>query len=260
MRYMEDKKTTPKKKAPAKKTAAKKRVAAKKVVSQTTAKAALSVPVFDEKGKEVRALSLPEHIFGVRRNDTLVYQVAVGMEANARASVAHTKGRGEVRGGGRKPWKQKGTGRARHGSSRSPIWRGGGVTHGPTSEKDYSQKINKKMRMHALSSALSAKLQSGELLFVDIPAMKEPKTKEVKALVASLANIKGFEALATRRNNAALFALGVNDANFKKSFRNMGNMLVEESRNLNLVDVLRYRYLVITNPETALEALENRTK
>ena len=206
----------------------------------------------------MRDLALPPALFAARKNDTLVYQVVTAVEANARMPIAHTKTRGDVRGGGKKPWRQKGTGRARHGSRRSPIWRGGGVTFGPRNEKSYAQKINKKMRARALAVVLSQKFASGDVLFVDAFSFGAPKTKEAKASLVSLASVKGYEALATRRNNAALIALGAPDAQTKKSFRNMGNVLVEESRNLNPVDVLSYRFVVIANPEASLEALSKR--
>jgi len=220
----------------------------------------MKVSVYGADGKEVRSIDLPETIFDLTPNNDLVYQVVTSMEGNARTPVAHTKGRGEVRGGGKKPWKQKGTGRARHGSSRSPIWRGGGVTFGPRNEKDYSRAIPKKMRMKALATVLSGKLRDGEILFVDAPEMKVPKTADAKAFLGVISKVEGFEALSNRRNNAVLLALGENNATIKKSFQNMGNVLVEESRNLNPVDILNYQYLVVVNPEAAIEALTKRMK
>src|SRR3989344_1678996 len=115
--------------------------------------------IYNQEGKEVGKVSLPTAVFGVKWNPDLVHQAVVAMEANARTPVAHTKSRADVRGGGRKPWKQKGTGRARHGSTRSPIWVGGGVAHGPTNEKIFAKKINKKMRTKALYTVLSQKLR-----------------------------------------------------------------------------------------------------
>src|SRR5436853_6808436 len=127
----------------------------------------METKIYNIEGKETGKITLPENIFGLPWNADLVHLVVVGMHANARTNVAHTKDRGEVRGGGKKPWRQKGTGRARHGSIRSPIWRGGGVTHGPRNEKNYARAIPKKIRAKALFMALSRKLKDGEIIFVD---------------------------------------------------------------------------------------------
>lgn len=232
------------------------KTAEKKTKKTTTS---LSVPVYDAKGKEVRTIDLPENLFGATRNDDLVHQVVVAMEANARTPVAHAKDRGDVRGGGKKPWKQKGTGRARHGSRRSPIWVGGGVTHGPTNERNFSKKVNKKMSARALAAVLSGKLKDGEVLFVDAPSFSEPKTKDAKAMLEALSKVSGFEMLSKRRNNAALVSLSKHDDNTVKSFMNMGNVGLAESRNLNPVSVLSYKYLVLVNPEESIEELSKRT-
>ena len=117
--------------------------------------------IYNSKAKAGKEIDLPEGVFGQSWNGDLVHQVVHAITANTRAGTADTKGRAEVSGGGKKPWKQKGTGRARHGSSRSPIWKGGGVTHGPLAEKNYKQKINKKMSAKALATVLSAKLKDG---------------------------------------------------------------------------------------------------
>lgn len=214
--------------------------------------------IYTAKGAKAGSITLPEAVFGLSWNSPLMHQVVTAMQANARTSVAHTKGRGEVSGGGKKPWRQKGTGRARHGSSRSPIWKGGGVTHGPLNEKDYSQKINKKMRTKALAVALSQKLRDGGVLFVDSLALSAPSAKDAKAVMGSLGTIAGFEELASRRNNAALLALSALDANAKKSFGNFGNVEVDEVRNLNPADVLKYKFLVIVNPKESIETLTSR--
>ena len=119
----------------------------------------METKVYSLEGKESGKVTLPEAVFQAPWNSDLVHEVVVSMQSNARAGTADVKGRGEVRGGGKKPWRQKGTGRARHGSSRSPIWAGGGVAHGPKSEKDYSKKINKNVRAKALATVLSKKYQ-----------------------------------------------------------------------------------------------------
>jgi len=220
----------------------------------------LQHPVYNTEGKEAGKAVLPEEVFGVAWNNDLVHQVAVSMQANARTPIAHTKNRAEVRGGGRKPWAQKGTGRARHGSSRSPIWRGGGITHGPRNEKDFSKKINKQMRRKALFTMLSRKLKDGEVLFVESFAFAEPKTARAKEMLGNLASVSGFEQLKTKRKNAAFVAIPGNDMNTKKSFSNFGNIEIDEVRNLNVVDLLRKKFLIIESPKEAVAVLVGKTK
>jgi len=203
-------------------------------------------------GEETGKITLPENIFGVAYNADLLHSVVTAMQANNRTPVAHTKDRGEVRGGGKKPWKQKGTGRARHGSSRSPIWKGGGVTHGPRNEKIYTQKINRQARQKALLVALSRKFKDGEIIFVDSINMEVPKTVQAKAVITGLTNA-GFKF--KRATNAALIALTDRHAPTMKSFANIGNINVEEVRTLNPVNVLSSKYLIISNPEAAFVTL-----
>jgi large subunit ribosomal protein L4 len=216
--------------------------------------------VYNQEGKESGKIMLPEAIFGARWNPELIQQVVVGMQANARTSVAHTKNRGEVRGGGKKPWQQKGLGRARHGSIRSPIWRGGGVTFGPRNEKDFSKKINKKMRTQALYSVLSKKLSDGEILFVDSLTFEQPKSAQARSTIDALHTIKGYEELKTKKHNAALIALPGQDANVEKSFNNFGNVKVGMARNLNPVDALKYKWVIIVAPEVSTKQLQERSE
>lgn len=254
------------KKAPAKKAAAKpaKKAAAKAPARKTAApKAAkpagsLEATVYSAKGASTGTITLPNELFGAKWNADLVHQVVVGMQANARPTVAHTKFRGEVRGGGKKPWKQKGTGRARHGSRRSPIWVGGGTTHGPRAERDYSVKINRKMRAAALASVLSRKWADGEVIFVDSLTFDAPKAKDAKAALIAIAKGAGQEALATRRTNAALIALPKKDIIAEKSFRNLEGIISEEVRNLNPVDLMTKKYLVVVEPSEAFMILGGR--
>lgn len=216
--------------------------------------------VYDMSGKETGKVTLPERVFGVSWNADLVHQVVVSEESNKRVPIAHTKGRGAVRGGGRKPWRQKGTGRARHGSRRSPIWRGGGVTHGPTKERNYARKINKKMRAKALCAVLSHKFTDGEILFVEETLFSEPKAREAKKALSAWSGIKGFERVSGKRRNAALLTVPTNDRNVKRSFSNFGNIMVEEVRNLSPLKLLSYKYVIISNPEVSVRILESRVR
>ncbi|MBI5405559.1 50S ribosomal protein L4 [Candidatus Kaiserbacteria bacterium] len=216
--------------------------------------------IFSMDGKKVGSIALPESIFGMSWKGDLVHQVTTAMQANLRQNRAHTKDRSEVAGGGKKPWKQKGTGQARHGSSRSPIWRHGGITFGPRSTRDYSEKINKKMRVGALLSALSRKAKDGEIILVDTFAFTSPKTRAAKMVLAALAEGANAVGLAAKKKNAALLALSAYDANVIKSFSNFGNVATEELRNINPVDVLSHKYLIIEKPEEAFKTLLSRAR
>jgi len=210
--------------------------------------------VYNQQGKETGKITLPVAVFGAKWNADLVHQVAQSMLSNKRQGSAHTKNRGEVSGGGKKPWKQKGTGRARHGSTRSPLWVGGGVAHGPRSDKNYGRKINRKLKRQALYSVLSKKLHEGEILFLNGIALPEIKTKAVKEVLGKLSGIKGYESIA-KSHNAAHLIIPSKDMNLEKSFRNFGNLKVGEARNLNVLDVLTYKYLIITAPEESITQL-----
>ena len=247
---MATKKTTTKKVA--------KKVAPKAVEKETVASTALSADVYTAGGKKKGSVDLPNAVFGLPWNGSLVQQVVVGMQANARTPVAHTKTRGEVRGGGKKPWKQKGTGRARHGSTRSPIWVGGGVAHGPRNDKDFSKKINKKMRVKALYTVLSRKVKDGEMLFVDSFDFAKPKSAQAKEILSKLAGIKGFELMEGKKANAALIVFGGKDVSAQKSFRNFGNVDVIEAKDINPVAVLGHSYVVMVNPDEVITTIASR--
>lgn len=216
----------------------------------------MEATIYNAKGTSAGKIKLSEKAFGLPWNADLVHQVMHSMMSSARQPIAHTKTRGEVRGGGKKPWRQKGTGRARHGSTRSPIWVGGGIAHGPRNDKNYDRKINKTMKAKAFLTVLSKKYQDGEILFVDSLSFAAPKTAEAKVALVNLAKAKGFEKLATKRKNAAFIALSKKDANAEKSFRNIGSVAVDEARNLNLLDLLKHTYIVIENPEETVKSLE----
>lgn len=220
----------------------------------------MKATVYTTEGKEKDKLDLPKEVFGLKWNPELVQQVLVSMESNKRTKIASTKDRSEVSGGGKKPWRQKGTGRARHGSNRSPIWVGGGVTFGPNAKVNFSKKVNKKMKTKALFTILSKKLEDNEVIFVENINFDTPKTAEAKKVIDSLSTIKGFETLKTKRNNKAVVAVDENDLNTKKSFSNFSNIHTDEVRNINPMQLLKYKYLIIENPKKSLETLVKKTK
>jgi large subunit ribosomal protein L4 len=243
-----------------------KKTAAKKVAKpKSVAKAEktekkdmnLSADIFNAQGKKAGTLALPENVFGIEWNAALMHQVVTSMQDNARTNIAHARGRGDVRGGGRKPWKQKGTGRARHSSIRSPIWKGGGVTHGPNKNEVFSRTIPKKMRAKALFMALSQKLRDGEIVFVNSFEIEKPSTASAKKSLVALSK-SGFERLVNKNKNAALIAFADAKEASVKSFRNLGNVSYASVRDLNPVAVLKSKYLVLENPEAAVAILATR--
>lgn len=216
--------------------------------------------IYSQKGEEVGKVTLPEKIFGVGWNADLVKQVADSLLSSKRHPIAHTKTRGEVRGGGKKPWQQKGTGRARHGSIRSPIWVGGGVSGGPRNDKNFLRTVPKQMRVKALYSILSRKFKEGEVFFVDSLALPKAKTKEAVKSLHGLSKVKGLEHILTKRKNSTVMALSTKNRETERSFSNFGNIEVVEARNLNPLSLLQYKYLVIENPEKAFSVLPGNTK
>jgi large subunit ribosomal protein L4 len=218
----------------------------------------VAVKVYDQSGKSTATFDAPGEIFGLNWNADLVHQVVHSMRSSARQPSAHTKSRADVSGGGKKPWAQKGTGRARHGSTRSPIWVGGGVAHGPRNDKSYDRKVNKKMKVKAIYTILSQKLRDGEVLFLNSISLDTPKTKDARTALTKLGTIEGFEMLSKRRNNAALITVPVLDSNVKLGFQNMGNLEVMEVRNINPLALLQYKYVVMTAPEEAVKTLSSK--
>lgn len=215
----------------------------------------LDAVVYSVAGKETGKISLSESFFATPWNADFMHQIITSMQSNARQGAAHAKTRSEVRGGGKKPWKQKGTGRARHGSTRSPIWVGGGTTHGPRNDKNYAKKISKSMRVKAISMVLSRKLKDGEIIFVDSLSIKAPKTQEAVSFLKGISSIKGFEMLSSKRKNAALIGIPEASAVIHKSFRNIGSVAIDEVRNWNPVDLMNNKYAVIINPEVSVKTL-----
>jgi len=214
--------------------------------------------IYDQKGKENGEVTLPAKVFAAKWRADLVHQVVEGMRSNKRAGTADTKDRGEVRGGGKKPWKQKGTGRARHGSSRSPIWVGGGVTHGPLAAKNYKRKISRSMRAQALFSVLSRKLKEGEILFVDSLTMSKMNTKAGVEVIKNLATAGGWKRAATSKRPRILTALSDRNETAEKSYRNIPALDLVFLKNLNPLDVLNHQFLIIENPDESVKFLESR--
>jgi len=192
------------------------------------------VPVYNQAGETVGQLALADAIFGVQPKAGLIHEVVVATRANSRKAIANTKTRGEIRGGGKKPWKQKGTGRARQGSIRAPQWVGGGITFGPTSERNFSVKINKKTKRLALFMALSDRVNKQELIVLDQLATEPAKTKTAAAVLQKLPLGK----------TALLISPGANMA-LMRMVRNLPQVKLVNVQSLNLMDVMTYRTLVL---------------
>lgn len=197
------------------------------------------VPVFNMEGQQVGEIDLNDKVFGSEVNEPLLHQAVVAYLANKRQGTASTKTRGEVRGGGRKPWRQKGTGRARHGSIRSPIWVGGGTVFGPK-PRDYRQQLPKKMRRAAVRSALSAKVNAGDLIVLDELKVTEPKTRIMAKVLQKLQAADG-----------ALIVTAQKDVLLERSTRNIPGVSLLNAQDLNAYDVLRGRKLIITRDGVA---------
>jgi len=202
----------------------------------------MQVPVYNIEGDQVSEAELRDDIFAVAINQGLMHQALVRQLANARLGTHSTKTRGDVRGGGRKPWRQKGTGRARQGSIRAPHWRGGGAVFGPT-PRSYSQKMPRKMRRQALRSALSVKASESQLRVLDVLEMTEPKTKEMLGVLQNL----GVE-------TSALILLPQRDEEVLRSVRNLPKVRTLVAQYLNVRDLLKYDYILM--PLASLEVIE----
>jgi len=208
----------------------------------------LELAVFNQEGKEVEKIKLPEKIFGLKLNPDLVKQAYEAQMSQARIPYAHTKDRGEVRGGGKKPWWQKGTGRARHGSIRSPIWRGGGATFGPRKERIFARNINKKMRRAALLMVLSGKARDNEIVILDDLKLEAPKTKLMAQVIKNLGSIKND------LGKGALVVMSEKNENITRAAKNIPKFMTIGAQNLNIVDLLNYKYILM--PRGAIEIIE----
>lgn len=201
-----------------------------------------TVPVYNVSGEKVSEMELNEGVFGVKVNVPVMHDVVKNLLANRRQGTQSAKTRSEVRGGGRKPWRQKGTGRARHGSSRSPIWVGGGVIFAPK-PRDYRYKLPKKVRRLAMKSALTTKVMDDTLIVLDDLQMERPKTKEMTNILKNL-----------KVDGKALIVLDHVDENVIRSARNIPGIATAQVNTLNVYDILKYDRFIITR--NAVEKVE----
>lgn len=209
-------------------------------------------------GTQSGSIELPAEIFDLPANNELVHQVYTAQGSNERQGTASVKTRDEVRGGGAKPWRQKGTGRARHGSIRSPIWRGGGITHGPRTERNWYKKINKKMRDKALMTVLSQKMRDGEIIFVDEINFSAPKTAQAQSALMAIKEATGAEKLTRAKRGTVLLTTLEHTPTTVKSFANLPGVSVDEVRKLSVIDALRHKYLIISAPQESIAFLESK--
>ncbi len=212
----------------------------------------------NQNGEVIGEQELSSAVFGVKINENLVYQAAIAQMGNRRQIVAHTKDRSEVRGGGRKPWRQKGTGRARAGSSRSPIWKGGGVTFGPRNIRNFAKKINKKMKIKAILMALSDKVKNKSLIILDEINLEKPKTKIADIIINKVLGVKNKNTKEAKEKDdktvkqkkqgkrGVLLVVEKRDDKLRRAFNNLPDVKLANLNNINITDLLKYRNLVLT--------------
>ena len=205
----------------------------------------MKADLYNVKGTKTGTVELPDRVFGRKWSAQLVHQALVGQIKNSRQVLAHAKGRDEVRGGGKKPWAQKHTGRARHSSIRSPIWKGGGVAHGPSKDVNFSVKVNKRARQAAIFAVLSRKLKDGEVKVVESLSIQEPKTKNVAELLGSLVGLSKKMAPST------LIIPDLMNKNIYKASRNIPKTKSLSPKALNVYDLMRYKNILLDQQAVA---------
>ena len=210
----------------------------------------MDYPVYNQEAEKVGKVSLSDKIFDVDMNKDLLYQVVTSQIDNQRQPLAHTKDRSDVRGGGIKPWRQKGTGRARHGSIRSPLWKGGGVTFGPRKERNFKSKINKKMARKALFVALSSKIKDQEFTVVDSVELKNWKTKEMAVVIKKVS-----ELFAVKHGSLLLVTPTKLNDTIERTVRNLPKVDVMEAKNLNALNIVARKNVIVL--KDALDVLNN---
>lgn len=207
----------------------------------------MKYPVYNLEGKKVKDIELSDSIFAVPANDALVHQIYVSQYANLRLVIAHTKDRAERAGSGKKPWKQKGTGRARVGSVRTPVWRKGGVIFGPTKDRNFKKGVPKKMNKKALAIALSGKVKDKELFLVDSLLMPETKTKKMCEAIKNL-KIRG----------SILIGFSEKEKDTMRASRNLPKISNSTAKNMNVFEVLNHKYILLS--EEGVKVLEEKYK
>lgn len=220
------------------------------------------VTVYNQAGEKVKDMDLNPAVFGLAVKPETIQHAVVVQQANARFNLAHTKDKSEVRGGGRKPWKQKGTGRARHGSSRSPIWRGGGVTFGPTKNQNFSLKINKKVKRQALLMGLSDKATNSNIILLDTLTLSEAKTKKFFEILQNLQlrkkSVKAAKSAAkkttakaeesakpVRMQESILIILPKKDDTVRRAVGNLDKVTTILADSLNIIDVVKHKKILM---------------
>lgn len=206
----------------------------------------LQAPVYNMKGEKVGTQDLSAEMFGVEFKDSVVHQVIVSLEAAGRSVIAHTKGRSDVRGGGKKPWKQKGTGRARAGSIRSPLWKGGGITFGPTSARNFTKRVNKKVRKQALKMVLSDKVKNERLIIVDEWGMSESKTKQLAISLKKLPS----------KAKKTLLLTTPKDSIVMRAAQNLPKVVSLGVGSLNVLDLLKSEFIIV--PKASIETIQKK--
>lgn len=210
----------------------------------------MEITVHDNAGKKGGTIALSDKVFGVKLNRDLIWQVATSQMSNIRQVLAHTKTRAEVRGGGRKPWRQKGTGRARHGSIRSPIWVGGGVSHGPTKEVNFKKKITRTQGKAALAAVLSDRVRTGSLLVVDAVEVAGGKTKNAVAAIQKIA--KGLDGWKAGSRVLLVLAGVESDVSVRRATGNLSWVEAVRAQDLNALTVLSFPYVIVVRDAVAV--------
>lgn len=206
----------------------------------------MKTELYNQEGNIIGEIDLPEKIFGVKLNSDFLYQVYTSLISNKRQPWAHSKDRAEVRGGGKKPWRQKGTGRARHGSIRSPLWKGGGATFGPRNEKDYNKKINKKAYRLAIYMVLADKLRTKEMKIIDTLNLADTKTKAMNQIMKNIITVEK-----NKKMPSTLLLIEKNNDLFRAG-KNISYLQVLSANNVDLLSLLKTKNLILTKPAVSI--------